>query len=96
MRPSFALWGRCGGGEEGGRGKGVAVRVEAARFAAQEEGSAQEGEPPMASVCAEMTLRVQGSPKGPTEWLSVLRGGNEGFVTFCLKRLTKGKTKFRL
>ena len=48
------------GGEEG-RGKGVAVRVEAACFAAQGEGSAQEGEPPIGSVCAEMTLRVQGS-----------------------------------
>ncbi len=32
--------------ERRGRGKGVAVRVEAARFAAQGEGSAQEGEPP--------------------------------------------------
>lgn len=82
--------------ERRGRGKGVAVRVEAARFAAQGEGSAQEGEPPIGSVCAEMTLRVQGSQKSSRGMLSVLRGRNEGFVTFYLKRLTKGKTKFRL
>ena len=61
-------------GERRGRGKGVAVRVEAARFAAQGEGSAQEGEPPIGSVCAEMTLRVQGSPKSARGMLSVLRG----------------------
>lgn len=73
MRPSFALWGRCGG-ERRGRGKGVAVRVEAACFAAQGEGSAQEGEPPIGSVCAEMTLRVQGSQRSSLGMLSVLRG----------------------
>lgn len=73
MRPSFALWRRCGR-RGGGRGKGVAVRVEAARFAAQGEGGAQEGEPPIGSVCAEMTLRVQGSQKSSRGMLSVLRG----------------------
>ena len=38
------------------------------------KGSAQEGEPPIGSVCAEMNPRVQGSPKGSREMLSVLRG----------------------
>ena len=73
MRPSFALWGRCVGGERRGRGKGVAVRVEAARFAAQGKG-VRRRESPLGSVCAEMTLRVQGSPKSSRGMLSVLRG----------------------
>lgn len=82
--------------ERRGRGKGVAVRVEAARFAAQGGRECAGGRAPIGSVCAEMTLRVQGSPKSSCGMLSVLRGRNEGFVTFYLKRLTKGKTKFRL
>ena len=61
--------------ERRGRGKGVAVRVEAARFAAQGEGSAQEGEPPSWPVCAEMTLRVQGSPKSSRGMLERSEGG---------------------
>lgn len=38
------------------------------------KGSAQEGEPPIGSVCAEMNPRVQGSPKSSRGMLSVLRG----------------------
>ena len=44
MRPSFALWEDVE--ERRGRGKGVAVRVEAARFAAQGEGVRRRESPP--------------------------------------------------
>lgn len=60
MRPSFALWGRC---EERGGGAARVLRCEWRLHVLPRrgKGSAQEGEPPIGPVCAEMTLRVQGS-----------------------------------
>ena len=61
MRPSFALWGRCG---RRGGGAARVLRCEWRLHVLPRRGKGvrrRESPPPIGSVCDEMTLRVQGS-----------------------------------